>query len=172
MRDRRVVMKRFVGSILLAGLSAFGCAHQAEAPKVASDARGAGSAVTAPVAKARPQGPAPLAPVAAKNDAAIFFDFDSSLVRADARPVLEKLETELKGGASVKVEGNCDETGTTEYNLALGEARARSAKEYLVRLGVPANRIAIASWGSQRPKYEGHDEAARAKNRRDDLLIR
>jgi peptidoglycan-associated lipoprotein len=93
-------------------------------------------------------------------------------VRADARPVLQKVETELQGGASLKVEGNCDETGTTEYNLALGEARARSAKEYLVRLGVPANRIAIASWGSQRPKYDGHDEAARAKNRRDDLLIR
>lgn len=165
-------MKRFVGSILLAGIWSFGCAHQAEAPKTASDARGGSSVVAAKVAKPRPQ-PAPVqGPVAATGDHAIFFDFDSSLVRADARPVLQKVETELEGGASLEVEGNCDETGTTEYNLALGEARARSAKEYLVRLGVPANRIAIASWGSQRPKYDGHDEAARAKNRRDDLLIR
>jgi peptidoglycan-associated lipoprotein len=108
-----------------------------------------------------------------KEDDAIYFDFDSSLVRADARPVLQRVGDEMQGkSAALKIEGNCDEVGTVEYNIALGEARARSAKEYLVHLGVPSNRIAIASYGSQRPKDPGHDEAAHAKNRRDDFVIR
>ena len=74
--------------------------------------------------------------------------------------------------ASLAIEGNCDELGTTEYNLALGEERARAAKSYLVHLGVPPNRIATISYGSQRPKYPGHDDDARARNRRDDLIVR
>ena len=72
--------------------------------------------------------------------------------------------------ASLAIEGNCDELGTTEYNLALGEERARAAKTYLMHLGVPASRIATISYGSQRPKYPGHDDDARARNRRDDLI--
>ena len=71
-----------------------------------------------------------------------------------------------RGGA-----GGLATVGTVEYNLALGEQRARAAKEYLVHMGISPNRIAIASFGSQRPKYPGHDETAHAKNRRDDLLV-
>ena len=72
----------------------------------------------------------------------------------------------------LRIEGNCDDLGTTEYNLALADERARAAKSYLVHLGVPDSRIATISYGSERPKYPGHDDDARAKNRRDDLVVR
>lgn len=108
-----------------------------------------------------------------KEGGAIFFDFDSAVLRDEARPVLQNVAESLRGGsATVHVEGNCDELGTVEYNLALGEQRARAAKEYLVHMGVPAEKIATISYGSQRQKYPGHDEVMRAKNRRDDLVVR
>ena len=68
--------------------------------------------------------------------------------------------------------GNCDQLGTTEYTLALGEERRGRRKTYLMHLGVPPNRIATISYGLQRPKYPGHDDDARARNRRDDLIVR
>ena len=108
-----------------------------------------------------------------KEGDAIFFDFDSAVLRDDARPVLQAVAESLRvQSATVKVEGNCDELGTVEYNLALGEQRARAAKEYLVHMGIPPEKIATISYGSQRPKDPGHDESARARNRRDDLVIR
>ena len=166
-------MNRTMMSLLLIGTFSTACAHQ-ESAKTVSAPRPAEA--PAPKQAARPT-PPPSEPVAAAPSRhegdAIYFDFDSSLVRDDARPVLQKVGRELKAKSeSLKVEGNCDEVGTVEYNLALGEARARSAKEYLVHLGVPSGRIAIASYGSQRPKYPGHDDDAHAKNRRDDLVIR
>jgi peptidoglycan-associated lipoprotein len=108
-----------------------------------------------------------------KEGDAIFFDFDSALVTDDAHHVLQKVaDTVAKTNASLEIDGNCDELGTIEYNIALGEHRARAAKEYLVRLGVPPSRIATVSLGSQRPKYLGHDDEAHAKNRRDDFRFR
>lgn len=108
-----------------------------------------------------------------KEGDAIFFDFDSALVRDDARPVLQKVaETLHKQPAGLRIEGNCDEVGTVEYNIALGEQRARAAKEYLVHLGVPSEKIATISYGAQRPKDPGHDDTSHAQNRRDDLVVR
>jgi peptidoglycan-associated lipoprotein len=166
-------MTRLAVSLWLACALAAGCAHEDKKPdaplKVAEEA-------PQPPRAPKPAAEAPVAKLPVAQDSmghAIFFDFDSSLVRDDARPVLQEVGAELKQrSASVEVEGNCDELGTVEYNLALGEARARAAKEYLVRLGVPAKHIATASYGSQRPKYPGHDETSHAKNRRDDLVIR
>jgi peptidoglycan-associated lipoprotein len=104
---------------------------------------------------------------------AIFFDFDSSLVKDDARPVLQRVADSARNrNGSLEIDGNCDELGTVEYNLALGEHRARAAKEYLVRLGVPPGRVTTVSFGSQRPRYPGHNDEDRAKNRRDDLIVR
>jgi peptidoglycan-associated lipoprotein len=125
-----------------------------------------------------PSPPAPAAtstPVTTKTDeAAIFFDFDSALLRGDARPILQRVAEDMRGKEkeALAIEGNCDELGTVEYNLALGEQRARAAKEYLVHLGVAPGRISTVSYGSERPRFPGHDETARAKNRRDDLLVR
>jgi len=99
----------------------------------------------------------------------IHFDFDKSFIKGDDRPVLEKIAAYMKQhpGARVKIEGNCDERGTAEYNMALGDRRAQSAKTYLVTLGVPANEISTISFGKEKPLDPGHDEAAWAKNRRD-----
>jgi len=107
---------------------------------------------------------------------AIFFDFDSAELRPEDHAVLQQLADGLRArgdtrSRQVRIEGNCDDLGTTEYNLALGEHRARAAKAYLVHLGVPDNRIATISYGSSRPKYPD-DDGGRAKNRRDDLVIR
>jgi peptidoglycan-associated lipoprotein len=104
---------------------------------------------------------------------AIYFDFNSANLKEDARPTLQRFGEELAHAKkSIRIEGNCDERGTTEYNIALGDKRAREAKSYLERLGVPGKRIKVVSYGSERPKYQGHDETAYAKNRRDDLVVR
>lgn len=102
---------------------------------------------------------------------AIYFDFDSYLLRNDARPELQQVAQEAKKAKAIRIEGNCDERGTTEYNLALGDARARAAETYLERLGVRRNKISTISYGSERPKVPGHDESAWSQNRRDDFRI-
>jgi peptidoglycan-associated lipoprotein len=71
----------------------------------------------------------------------------------------------------VRIEGNCDERGTNEYNLALGERRANSAKNFLVSLGVAADRIEIISFGEERPRALGHNEDSWSQNRRDDFVL-
>jgi peptidoglycan-associated lipoprotein len=71
----------------------------------------------------------------------------------------------------VRIEGNCDELGSDDYNLALGEKRAKAALKYLETLGIPSDRLSTISYGKEKPADLGHDEAARAKNRRDELVI-
>lgn len=103
----------------------------------------------------------------------VYFDFDKYTLRPDAKAALDnnyKLLTEY-GDAIVKIEGHCDERGTVEYNLSLGEKRARAAMEYLVGLGISANRISIISYGKERPAVMGSDEAAWSKNRRGEFRI-
>jgi peptidoglycan-associated lipoprotein len=125
----------------------------------------------------RPPPPAPEPAAAPPDDSksnkelAVYFDFDSALLRDDARPVLQKVAAMAKN-RSLRIEGNCDEVGTVEYNLALGEHRAIQAKDYLTKLGVPAGRIKTVSYGSQHPKDPGHDDSAHAQNRRDDFILK
>jgi len=98
----------------------------------------------------------------------VYFDFDSSVLLPAAEQVL-KLKAEwlrTNSGVSVMIEGHCDERGTNEYNLALGDRRAESAKAYLMNLGIDASRLTSNSYGEERPVDPGHDEAAWAKNRR------
>jgi peptidoglycan-associated lipoprotein len=103
----------------------------------------------------------------------VFFDLDSSEITAEGQKVLEGNAGVLKKykGWVVTIEGHCDERGTAEYNLALGERRAVSARTYLVSLGVPADRIRIVSYGKEFPFDAGHNEAAWAKNRRDHFVV-
>jgi len=110
----------------------------------------------------------------APGEEAIYFDFDASLIRNDAQSVLQEVARDLQQAPKIRlrIEGNCDERGTVEYNLALGDKRARAAKEYLMRMGVPEARIEIATYGSERPRAAGHDETAWTENRRDDLRLR
>jgi len=103
----------------------------------------------------------------------IYFDFDKSNIREDQRSRIEKNAAYLREnpGVKVRIEGNCDERGTNEYNMALGERRALSAKKYLVNLGVHEDRLHTISYGEEKPLLRGHDEYAWAQNRRDDFVI-
>jgi peptidoglycan-associated lipoprotein len=103
----------------------------------------------------------------------VFFDYDSSELSAAGQAVLNEDATTLKryAGWTVTIEGHCDERGTAEYNLALGERRAVAARAYLVSLGVSADRVRTVSYGKEFPFEAGHDEAAYAKNRRAHFVI-
>jgi peptidoglycan-associated lipoprotein len=98
----------------------------------------------------------------------IHFDYDQSSLTDEARGILEKhaLWMQNHREAKVMVEGHCDERGTVEYNLALGNQRAQVTRDYLASLGVAADRLRTTSYGKERPLDPGHDEAAWAKNRR------
>jgi len=103
----------------------------------------------------------------------IYFDFDKSNIREDQRARIEKDAEFLASNKAIRVqiEGNCDERGTNEYNMALGQRRALSAKKYLVNLGIAENRLETISYGEEKPLLFGHDEYSWAQNRRDDFVI-
>ncbi len=98
----------------------------------------------------------------------VYFDFDSSALRPDAIATLQKNAEKIKQvpGVIIQLAGHCDERGTQEYNLALGERRALAVRDYLIKLGIPAERLVTISYGEEFPADPGHDEAAWAKNRR------
>ncbi len=144
-----------------------------------------------PVAEAAPAAPAP-PPVQAPPPAApptqqiaqqipatipvpsdsIYFDFDSADLKPEAKNEFATLGTLLAKNPSltVRVEGNCDERGTEEYNIALGQRRADAAKKYLVRMGAASGQITAISYGKDRPRAQGHDEESWRQNRRDDFI--
>lgn len=110
-----------------------------------------------------------VAPVpAVKRIGDIFFDYDRFYIRDDARPTLEDNAEYLKGNkdASILIEGHCDERGTSEYNIALGERRAQATKRYLVDLGIDPSRISTISYGKERPFCTAHNEGCWQENRR------
>ncbi|HUL23485.1 MAG TPA: peptidoglycan-associated lipoprotein Pal, partial [Thermodesulfobacteriota bacterium] len=94
-------------------------------------------------------------------------------IRREDEAILKENAAFLKNNPKMKVqiEGHCDERGTVEYNLALGERRANNTKKYLVFLGIPADRISTISYGKERPSDKGHDEGAWAKNRRAHVVV-
>jgi peptidoglycan-associated lipoprotein len=172
MNSSRSWLRLLVPASGLVLLGAFGCSHEQKAPP----ARPAPAPVAARVVPRPPPEPpaeAPSEAPQASNEPAIYFDFDSYTLRSDAHSVLQKVASTLKArNAGLEIAGNCDELGTIEYNLARGEERAKAAKSYLEHLGVPNAKVRTISYGSERPKYPGHDDDAHAKNRRDDLIVR
>ncbi len=127
-----------------------------------------------------PQATAPSGPVpGSKEDFAqnvgdrVFFDFNESDIKPEGQAILEKQAKWLQtyGSLTVTVEGHCDDRGTREYNLALGERRANAVKKALVALGVPAARVSTISYGKERPAVVGDNEAAWAQNRRGVTVI-
>jgi len=180
----------FIG-VLMAGLLAlWGCPKNAEvttapeAPK--EEAPAAPAAVeeqkapeqkteAAPAEAAKPEAKEETQERAAAGAAGlqpIHFDFDKSFVRSDARAVMKANAEWLKANPKVKVkiEGNCDERGTIEYNQALGQRRAASAKKYLTDLGISAKRISLISYGKEKPVCNEQNEDCWQKNRRDDFV--
>lgn len=105
--------------------------------------------------------------------ATVYFDYDSYTIRSDARESLKANAQWLKQSPKVRiqVEGHCDERGSTEYNLALGERRANAVKSYLSQMGVGGNRVSIISYGEERPANPASNESAWAENRRAEFVI-
>ncbi len=102
----------------------------------------------------------------------VYFDFDKSFIRDDARSVMKANAEWLKANPKVKIriEGNCDERGTKEYNQALGQRRAASAKKYLMDMGISGKRISLISYGKEKPLCTEQNEECWQRNRRDDLV--
>ena len=103
----------------------------------------------------------------------VFFDLDKSVVRDDARPLLQKDADWLKkwGSVQVMLEGHCDARGSAEYNLGLGNRRATAVKDYLVSLGVPTNRVVVISKGKEQPFCNDENEGCWSQNRRGHFII-
>ncbi len=166
-------MTRFIPLSLVAVLAA--CAH---APPPAPETKPEPVAQPAPQPAAPAPAPAPPvevakpAPPAPALAASVYFAFDKDILTKASRATLDGIVTQASAaGARVRIEGNCDERGSTEYNIGLGQRRADAAKKYLVGLGVPADSIETLSWGKERPKAIGHDPESWRENRRDDVFI-
>lgn len=103
----------------------------------------------------------------------IYFDFNKSFIRDDAKDVMKANAEWLRANPNVKVkiEGNCDERGSIVYNQALGQRRAASAKKYLTGMGISGRRISLISYGKEKPICTEHDETCWQKNRRDDFVV-
>jgi peptidoglycan-associated lipoprotein len=151
--------------------SAPGPAPASPAPAPAP-APGAPAPAPAPAAPATPPRPSEFAENANLKD--VYFDFDKYDIRADDAKTLDGNAGWLKSNANnlVLIEGHCDERGTNEYNLALGERRAKATMNYLVSQGIQANRITIISYGKERPVCSEKSEGCWQKNRRAHFLVK
>ena len=184
-------MKRLLRSahlvVVMVALAAFvtGCPKRpgttaASAPPPSGAGSRAGMAGTVPAATGAPsQGAAGAVPhpsefVASADLKDAHFDFDKYDIRPEDARILDADAAWLKSRPNdlVLIEGHCDERGTNEYNLALGERRARAAMNYLVGQGVQARRITLISYGKERPACTAHDESCWALNRRAHLLVK
>ncbi len=157
-------------AVLVLGLSLTGCSKKVPetASQTVTGTEGAGAAEPlesedSGIMEGRTSGP--MVPV--------YFEFDSSRL---AEEQVQRIETNAdfmkkNPALAVRIEGNCDPRGTQEYNLALGERRAQSAKSYLINLGVNADQLSTVSFGEEKLLLFGHDEISWAQNRRDDFVI-
>jgi peptidoglycan-associated lipoprotein len=104
----------------------------------------------------------------------VFYEYDQSSIKTDYRSIVEAHARYLRDnpGANITVEGNCDERGSREYNLALGQRRADGVKSMLMVLGVPERQIDTVSFGEEKPKAPGHEEGSWSQNRRSDIVYK
>jgi len=161
---------------LAAGLLACSSAKPTpDAPAAKADdkpAAVADSSTSSPAADPNAQGQAELdRAMEALRNVSVFFEFDSATLSQEAKDKLSVVGTVLAKypALKVRIEGNCDERGSEQYNLALGQRRADAAKRYLASMGAHGNQLTAISFGDQKPKATGHDEEAWRQNRRDDL---
>ena len=154
MTKLRTLAARSAWAALLVGaLAISGCRTTPEKPKT-------GEFNESPPTKPAPSG-------SGVELEAVYFDFDSAVLREDARATLKKNAETLRVSTTVvTLEGHTDERGTEEYNLALGERRGEAVRKYLVDLGIPATRLRVVSFGEAKPAVMGHDESAWKWNRR------
>jgi len=158
---------------LVAAIAVGGCSKkQAAPPPAVEPPPAAEQPATPPPAETPAETPPPEPAAVSWQDA--FFDYDSADLRDEARTALDADARLLRERPEVRIviEGHCDERGTAEYNLALGERRAAAARDYLVAAGIDGGRIEIISFGKERPFDPGHDEAAWAQNRRAHIVTK
>ena len=189
---KRTSMLVLVGILMLGLFALYGCPKKTETsatpeeqPKAMEKSPEAAAAEAAKAEEERKAAEAAAAAKAAEEEKAreaaakkeeglqpVYFDFDKSFIRDDARSVMKANAAYLKANPKVKIkiEGNCDERGTIEYNQALGQRRAQSAKKYLVDLGIKASRISLISYGKEKPICNESTEDCWQRNRRDDLV--
>lgn len=163
--------------LAVAGALASGCAHQSVAPPPSS-ARAPAPLPAQPAAVARVPEPAAAqsAPAQPATDehalqSVLYFGFDEDVLTEESLGKLRKVAEVLRASPSTKIRiaGNCDERGTTEYNIVLGQRRAAVARKYLIDLGVEPKQIDVVSYGAERPADPGHGTEAWAANRRDEF---
>ncbi len=156
------VKRTLAAAVLAIGLVSVGCTD--DEPKV--------DEVVQPTTSTEPT-PEPAPAATQFSPETVYFAFDDYTLNGDAQGKLDGLANHLKSAqtAVVQVEGHCDERGSTEYNLALGQRRAQSVKDYLAKLGVEASRLSIISYGEEKPASDGHDESAWSQNRRAEFMI-
>ena len=126
-----------------------------------------------PEPEPKPEPKPEVIPVVESDFMIVYFDLDKYNLVATAKTALENNAQVLKDNPNVmvKVEGHCDERGTVEYNLSLGEKRAKAAMDYMIDLGVSSSRLDMVSYGKERPVDNGHNEAAWSKNRRAAFIV-
>lgn len=180
-----MTQKRSMVLVMLLAVSLvalWGCPKKAEVSSVPEPQAPVETAQPAetPAAEPTPEAAAPAEPAPQETAAAadsglqpIYFDFDRSFIRDDARTALRANADWLKANpqAKVRIEGNCDERGTVEYNQALGQRRAQSAKKYLTDLGISSRRISLISYGKEKPICTESTEDCWQQNRRDDFVV-
>ncbi len=185
MRGSSTMRVLYTVGVLVGSLALLGCPKRPEVTAAGPGALGPGAAqkpgtsaaqaapkaVEVPVTRPSPPAEAPVKSAPAVAESAvkdIFFKFDDATVLPDQKKSLDEDFAWLKAHPEVKVTvaGNCDERGTAEYNLALGQKRVQAAKAFLLGLGIAENRLQMISYGFERPADNGHNEAAWAKNRR------
>ena len=169
MHSRRWMLIVMMG--MVCALAMTGCKKKAKGVGVGGDNIGgvAGSDVYGEGLSERMEGTEDRSQFAAST---VYFDYDSAQINESERSKIENVASAMKGGSgSVIVEGNCDERGSAEYNLALGERRALAVRAYLIGLGVDGARVQTKSYGEERPVDLGHDESAWSKNRRGEFVL-
>jgi len=160
-----------VSLVLVCALCATGCKNRKAGGRHAGDNIGGSTELGDQGLASRPEGDLQIL-TAVKYDA-VLFDYDSSQIRESERSKLQAVADYLKNnvGVGVIIEGNCDERGSADYNLALGERRAEAARAYLIGLGMDGANIQTKSYGEEKPVDPGHDEAAWRLNRRDEFVF-
>lgn len=155
--------------VLAAGLMLAACGSSDEdtAPTTTSGTSATGTASAGPASGSQEQ-------LLQQVGDRVFFDFDSSELKPQARSTIEALAAWMNEHPEVAltIEGHCDERGTREYNLALGDRRANAVRDYLAALGISGNRLNTISYGKERPAVPGSNESAWAQNRRAVFVVR
>ena len=166
-------MRRRFGAIVIAvGAIALGSVGCASKQAVTDDAAGQGTGTGSEFDDGSIGEEAPVSTSSIADLVSVYFDYDKSAIRSDGAEALRANAGVMKANADwgqITIEGNTDERGSEEYNLALGERRAMAVKRYLVDLGVPDSRLRTVSFGEAKPAVPGHDESAWRYNRRSDF---